>query len=148
MKNVFSKLLMLISLSIAFAVVLYACAGTASLAKTHPGEIAKAPICADCHTDWRTSMNHTSDFSTRHKFTAAQQKQVCDLCHKESFCADCHANKEELKPSDKFKDSPERTLPHRGDYLTQHKIDGRINPASCFPCHGRQNNARCKVCHL
>lgn len=148
MKNIFSKLLMLISLSIAFAVVLYACAGTASLAKKHPKEIAQAPICSDCHTDWRTSMNHTSDYITRHKFYAAQQKQVCDLCHKESFCADCHANKEELKPSDKYKDSPERALPHRGDYLTQHKIDGRINPASCFPCHGRQNNARCRVCHL
>ncbi|MGC1453646.1 MAG: cytochrome C [Nitrospirota bacterium] len=148
MKNVFPKLLMLISLSITFAVVLYACAGTASLAKKHPTEIAQAPICSDCHNDWRTSMNHTSDYITRHKFYAAQQKQVCDLCHKESFCADCHANKEELKPSDKYKDSPERALPHRGDYLTQHKIDGRINPASCFPCHGRQNNARCKVCHL
>jgi hypothetical protein len=148
MKNIFPKFLMLISLSITLAVVLFACAGTKSLTKKHPQEIEKAPICADCHTDWRSSMNHTSDFSTRHKFYAAQQKQVCDLCHKESFCADCHANKEELKPSDKFKDSPERTLPHRGDYLTQHKIDGRINPASCFPCHGRQNNARCKVCHL
>jgi len=92
-------------------------------------------------------MNHTSDFSTRHKFYAKQQKQVCDMCHTEAFCADCHANKEELKPSDKYKDSPERALPHRGDYLTQHKIDGRINPASCFPCHGRQNNERCKECH-
>jgi hypothetical protein len=28
------------------------------------------------------------------------------------------------------------------------RIDGRINPASCFPCHGRQNNERCKVCHI
>jgi hypothetical protein len=149
MKNIFPKLLMLIGLSIAFAAVLYACAGTTSLAKKHPAEIMTAlPICADCHTDWRTSLNHTSDFGkTRHKFYAQQQKQVCDLCHVESYCADCHANKEELKPSDKFKTSPERTLPHRGDYLTQHKIDGRINPSSCFPCHGRQNNERCKACH-
>ena len=148
MKKIFPKLLMLIGLSIAFAAIVYACASTPSLATKHPGEeMTKAPICADCHTDWRTSMNHTSDYSTRHKFNAAQQKQVCDLCHAESFCADCHANREELKPSDKYKDSSERTMPHRGDYLTQHKIDGRINPASCFPCHGRQNNERCKVCH-
>ena len=105
------------------------------------------PICSDCHTDARGSLNHTSDFYTRHKFFAAQSKQTCGVCHKESFCSDCHAHKEELKPSDKYKDSPELALPHRGDYLNQHKIDGRVNPASCFPCHGRQNNERCKVCH-
>lgn len=137
----------LIVLSLALAGLLYACVQTASTAKRHPVEVAGAPICRDCHTDWRAVMDHTQDFATRHKFYAAQKRAVCDSCHVESFCADCHANKEELKPSDKYKDSPERTMPHRGDYLTQHKIDGKINPASCFPCHGRQNNARCKVCH-
>jgi hypothetical protein len=126
-----------------------ACVKTASIAAKHPDlpDPNKAPLCSDCHSDRRSALNHTADFSTRHKFYAMQQKQSCTICHKESFCADCHANKEELKPSDKYKDSPERALPHRGDYLTQHKIDGRINPASCFPCHGRQNNERCKVCH-
>jgi len=129
------------------AVVLYACAQTASIAAWHPVEVPSQPMCSDCHTDSRAALNHTSDYSTRHKFYAAQNRQTCGVCHKESFCADCHAHKEELKPSDKYKDSPERALPHRGDYLTQHKIDGRINPASCFPCHGRQNNERCQVCH-
>ncbi len=147
MKNVFIRLLILAILATAFSAVLFACVQTASMATKHPVEVEKMPICADCHEDWRSAMNHTSDFSTRHKFYATQQKQVCDMCHVEAFCADCHANKEELKPSDKYKDSPERTMPHRGDYLTQHKIDGRINPASCFPCHGRQNNERCKECH-
>lgn len=135
-------------LSLALAALLYACAQTASLAKQHPVEVEGPPICHDCHTDWRSVMDHTQDFATRHKFYAEQKRNVCESCHTLSFCADCHANKEELKPSDKYKDSPGRTLPHRGDYLTQHKIDGRIDPASCFPCHGRQNNARCKVCHI
>lgn len=126
---------------------LYACARTASLAKRHPVEVEGPPVCRDCHTDWRTAMNHTQDFVRRHRFSAAQKRPVCESCHALSFCADCHANKEELKPGDKIKDKPWRTAPHRGDYLTQHRIDGRINPASCFPCHGRQNNARCRVCH-
>lgn len=124
-----------------------ACAQTASLAAKHPVAVAKQPNCSDCHTDWRAALRHTPDFSTRHKFYASQRKQACELCHKDSFCSDCHANKEEMKPSDKDKDSPERTMPHRGDYLTLHRIDGRIDPASCFVCHGRQNNARCQVCH-
>jgi hypothetical protein len=148
MKNSSFKLLVLILLAAVLSVVIIACAQTASMATKHPVEVEKMPLCSDCHTDWRSALSHTTDFSTRHQFYASQQKQTCLLCHKESFCADCHANKEEIKPSDKFKDSPELAMPHRGDYITQHKIDGRLNPASCFPCHGRQNNQRCKVCHI
>ena len=143
----YAKASILILIGAGLAAALFACAETASLAKKHPMELDKAPICADCHTDGRAALNHTSDYGVRHKFYAVQQKQTCELCHKQSFCADCHAHKEELKPSDKYKDSPERALPHRGDYLTQHKIDGRMDPGSCFPCHGRQNNERCKLCH-
>jgi predicted transcriptional regulator of viral defense system len=148
MKNSSSKILVLFMLAAALAVVIVACVGTASMATKHPVAVEKMPLCSACHNDWRAALSHTSDFGTRHKFSAAQQKRACNLCHNDSFCADCHANKEELKPSDKYKDSPERTMPHRGDYISQHKIDGKINPASCFPCHGRQNNERCRVCHL
>jgi hypothetical protein len=131
----------------ALAFVLYACAHTQSLAAKHPVEVDRTQLCGECHNDWRAAMNHTADFSARHKFYAYQQRQACSLCHTESFCSDCHAHRDELKPSDKFKDSVTRELPHRGDYLNQHKIDGRINPASCLKCHGRQNNERCSVCH-
>jgi hypothetical protein len=31
--------------------------------------------------------------------------------------------------------------------MSQHKIDGRVNPVSCVKCHGRQNNVRCASCH-
>lgn len=114
----------------------------------HSGGITKdVIICSDCHSDWRSSLSHTFDYVRRHQFFASQRIQVCSGCHKVSFCSDCHANKEEIKPSDKFKDSPERFFPHRGDYITRHKIDGRINPAPCMKCHGRTNNARCKRCH-
>lgn len=147
MNNKSAKLIILALLTAALAAAIAACAGTASLAAKHPVETGKTPICSDCHTDGRAALSHTADFSTRHKFYAAQQKMMCGMCHQDAFCADCHAHKEELKPSDKYKDSPERALPHRGDYISQHKIDGRMDPASCFPCHGRQNNARCKVCH-
>jgi hypothetical protein len=126
---------------------LYACATTESIGRVHPFEVPSPPMCSECHDDERASLNHTADYDRRHKYYAVQQKRICNLCHKESFCTDCHANKEELKPSDKFKDAPGRFLPHRGDYLTQHRIDGRINPAPCLKCHGRNNNARCKACH-
>lgn len=126
---------------------LLACAAHQNFGNKHPMEVKARQLCSECHSDWRTSLDHRGDFIALHKFAAAQRKQVCGLCHAESFCADCHGASEEIKASDKFRDRPERTLPHRGNYLIQHRIDGKINPSSCFPCHGRQNNERCKVCH-
>lgn len=145
MKNQLARTIILTFVAAAFGVIL-GCAETKSIAKLHPVEIEK-PQCSACHTDEYAAFDHTPDFSVRHGSYASQRQQACNACHKESFCNDCHANKEEIKPSDKFKDSPERFLPHRGDYLTQHMIDGKINPALCFKCHGRKNNERCRACH-
>lgn len=132
--------------------LLYACANTNSLPRVHPEDVRaqgiSTPDCSACHSDSWGAMNHRApDFMNKHRFFAASSRQACASCHHESFCTDCHSNKDELKPSEKFTDSPERSLPHRGDYLSQHKIDGRVNPVSCVKCHGRQNNARCVSCH-
>jgi len=130
------------------AIGLCACATEKSNANWHPVEVKAPALCSTCHTDGRAAaLDHTPDYNGRHKFGAAQQKEMCSICHKDSFCADCHAHKEEVKPSNKFMDSTDRTLPHPGDYITRHKIDGRINPAECFKCHGRNNNRRCRTCH-
>lgn len=144
MKN---KTIILYVLASLMLCVLYACANTNSVARVHPEEVKGLPNCSECHSDSWGSLNHkASDFMAKHKFYASS-KFACASCHQESFCSDCHAHKEEIKPSDKFKESVERSLPHRGDYLTQHRIDGKINPASCVKCHGRQNNEGCKTCH-
>jgi hypothetical protein len=140
--------LYIILIPLILGAILYACANTKSVAKVHPTEVKGLVNCGECHTDNWAALNHQADdFYRRHKFYAGQQRFACQTCHQESFCADCHAHKEEIKPSDKYKGSPERTLPHRGDYLSRHKIDGRIDPTSCLKCHGRTNNERCKTCH-
>lgn len=145
MHTVTTRMVFLTSFVMLFGI--YACAHTSSRAIQHPVEITTAPLCSDCHQDGRSAMDHTGDYSKRHRFYAQQQSQTCAVCHKESFCSDCHAHRDDLKPSDKYKDSVERFLPHRGDYLNQHRIDGRIDPASCMKCHGRSNNERCLICH-
>jgi hypothetical protein len=128
--------------------VLFACANTNSGARIHPEAVTGIPNCTECHTDSWGALNHQAvDFFLKHGVFASNARQACASCHAESFCSDCHAHKEEIKPSDKYRDAPERWLPHQGDYLNQHKIDGRINPASCVKCHGRQNNERCLTCH-
>ena len=138
-------------LMLCFSVIVlvsYVHAENASMPAKHPTEVVVPVLCSQCHTDWRGAMDHTQEYGgLRHKFYARQHKETCGICHKESFCSDCHAHREQNKPSDKYKDSPERTLPHRGDYLNQHKIDGKVNPTSCMKCHGRQNNERCRSCH-
>ena len=139
---------MIILLISVVACTLYACANTTSIVKTHPEKVTGLPDCRECHTDnWQAFNHKAADFFEKHRFYAQEQRLACASCHEESFCIDCHAHKEEIKPSDMYADSPERNLPHRGDYLSQHKIDGRINPASCAKCHGRQNNERCTTCH-
>ncbi|HEX9078446.1 MAG TPA: hypothetical protein VF795_02585 [Desulfuromonadaceae bacterium] len=128
--------------------ILYACANTTSVVKMHPEKVTGMPDCTECHNDiWATFNHQSTSFFAKHRFYAQQQPLACATCHEESFCVDCHAHKEEIKPSDKYADSPERNLPHRGDYLSQHMIDGRVNPAPCARCHGRQNNEGCKACH-
>jgi hypothetical protein len=147
MRATIIKLMVLLLLPV-LVLALYAPAAEAGTAIKHPMEVEVPALCSQCHEDWRGALDHTAEFGKfRHRFMAQQNKQACDVCHVESFCSDCHAHREYLKPNNKFADSPERALPHRGDYLNQHKIDGKINPASCMKCHGRQNNERCSVCH-
>lgn len=129
------------------ALMVAACAGTGSLPGLHPEQLSSSPLCSECHSDWQSAYDHTVDFASSHRFQAARDQALCLTCHAPAFCADCHADREELKPSDKNKDKPWREMPHRGDYLTRHRIDGRINPAACFKCHGRSNNWRCAECH-
>ncbi|MFC1657322.1 cytochrome C [Candidatus Moduliflexota bacterium] len=135
------------ALALSLMTGLAACAGTDSMPTTHPEEVSGAPVCSECHSEWQAAYDHTGDYARSHRFYASRDKEVCLTCHRESFCSECHGYEVELKPSDTHKDSPRRELPHRGDYLTQHKIDGRINPASCYKCHGRRNDWRCKECH-
>ncbi|MHB8846494.1 MAG: cytochrome C [Nitrospirota bacterium] len=147
MRTMTIRLIVLLLLPV-LVLTVYATLTQAGTVVKHPVEVEVPVICSECHQDWRSSMDHTAEFGKfRHRFVAAQNKQSCGICHAESFCSDCHAHKEVLKPGEKFKDAPERAIPHRGDYLNQHKIDGKINPASCVRCHGRQNNERCRTCH-
>ena len=126
------------------------------LPATHPAEAdlgRQRPVCTDCH-EARTpqlayaEFNHTSYFAENHRLQAGRNSQVCALCHQQSFCNDCHAGRIELKPSVKEQTDTFRRMPHRGDYISRHKIDGKLDPTSCFRCHGNPKTAqRCASCH-
>lgn len=123
--------------------------------ESHAVNLTEKPLCTDCHTDDTgvalkpiAGFSHRSDWINKHRFSASQTSALCNACHTLSFCTDCHAYKSKgLSPSERYSGSTERWLPHRGNYLFQHRIDGRIDPTGCFRCHGRQNNRICKRCH-
>jgi len=128
----------------------------ASFAPTHPQELPQGrPTCSECHGTERVkstqkqfaAFDHTPTFVKNHKFAANQDPGTCAACHAPAFCSDCHGGKTAMLPSVKLADRPDREMPHRGNYLTMHRIDGKVDPTSCFKCHGRANNEKCSACH-
>lgn len=109
--------------------------------------------CTDCHDAGDENLPygrfvHDPYFADNHRQEAYQYAQVCGVCHQTSFCNDCHATRVELRPSLKNQTETDRRMPHRGDYLTRHRIDGKIDPTSCFRCHGNPKTAKtCVPCH-
>ena len=140
-------------------VILAACAQMSSVAglpASHPETLAvgQQVSCAECHEDQQkgtmkafNAFSHTPSFVKNHRFYASSDDRLCSTCHKSSFCNDCHTKQVEMKPSLKYGNRPDREMPHRGNFITMHKIEGKIDPASCYRCHGRANNERCVSCH-
>lgn len=128
--------------------LLGACSGPQSGVRVHPEKVQGLPVCTSCHDADLASYDHDSRWMRAHGPVAVRDQRSCELCHRVSSCADCHGNREEIKPSTKSPGRFNPATPHRGDYLTQHRVDGRLDPASCFSCHGRKNEGRCRTCHL
>lgn len=149
------------SISILLAVLLLvaACAGLQSSfvpPASHPSEADMGmplKVCTDCH-DARGEYVayeryiHSADFGDNHRSQAYQGEALCAMCHQTSFCNDCHATSVELKPSLKNQTETYREMPHRGDYLSRHRFDARLDPTSCIRCHGNPKAAEtCVRCH-
>ncbi len=143
---------------LAILLLVAACTGlqsSFSLPARHPTatELTVSPTdCTACHERGDElpyeHYVHTADWGTNHRQQAYQGEAVCAMCHQTSFCNDCHATRTELKPSLKNQTDTYRQMPHRGDYLSRHPIDGRIDPTSCFRCHGNPKSAKtCARCH-
>ena len=126
------------------------------LPATHPqlselGE--RREFCTKCHGFKKEPFdferyNHTALFTDSHRLVAYQDDRVCALCHSQTFCSDCHATRVELKPSLKNQTENYRRVQHRGDYLSRHRIEGRVDPTSCYRCHGNPASAKtCLPCH-
>ena len=142
--------------ALAFATACILVSTQASFTATHPMELgAGRPSCTSCHPDEPmtdhvrsyAAYDHTTDFILAHGHLALLDNNVCASCHSPRFCADCHSDKAVLKPAARHGNRPDMVSPHKGDYLTRHRIEGKIDPTACYKCHGRANNDRCRACH-
>jgi hypothetical protein len=130
-------------------------ADMSSIPAVHPEELEAGRVdCLECHDSEASpalkpydTFVHSAAFLGDHEMYASQSQELCSACHQPGFCQTCHATSEELKPSMRLGGRPDRMAPHRGDYLVQHRIDGRLDAASCISCHGNRSAATCRRCH-
>lgn len=153
--NPFSLLALFLSV-LALSACSHLVADRMALPSSHPEALSPGrPVCSDCHDNPKMrgalkpygAFDHSAVFVKNHRFPAERDLRVCAVCHQDSFCNDCHGNKVPMKPSLVKGDRPDRELIHRGDFLSRHKIEGKVDPVSCYRCHGRTNNEKCVSCH-
>jgi hypothetical protein len=153
------KMRILTPLFIIMIAIAIGCAGSVTRKAApvkHPEELTgREADCLECHDNDLTgtlkpygTFRHSNSFLIRHGTYALQGQDLCNSCHGDSFCMECHPTKGGLMPSIRRGDRPDRDLmPHRGDYIVQHQIDGRVDPGSCVRCHGNRNDSACLRCH-
>lgn len=129
-----------------------------SLPAKHPVDVkGKDPVCSECHDAQEGiksvgktygTFTHSPAFYQNHSYFAfaGNNGQLCAMCHVTSFCLDCHATNTPDKPTS-MNDAPDFEFNHRGDWRARHRIEAKIDPVSCYKCHGRTNNAVCRECH-
>lgn len=77
--------------------------------------------------------NHDLAFVEDHAGISKANPQLCQTCHDDTFCTDCHAGS--IRP----------LRIHSGDYMTVHALDARARTQDCQSCHRTQTF--CRGCH-
>lgn len=82
---------------------------------------------------WLFGMHHDRDFIVRHRWVGADHGALCESCHTEKDCLDCHDGR--IRPPSI----------HPGDFLSTHPQLARREGQRCTSCHATQSF--CVECH-
>jgi hypothetical protein len=111
-----------------------------------------AGVCSPCHEARdldrllpQTFLRHEGAFAQKHGHLAMQQAKLCEACHSQSECDDCHDITQRFGVERRRPASLERNFVHRADFVVRHSIEARSEPARCARCHEPET---CDGCHL
>ena len=107
--------------------------------------------CDACHrgledssTLPETHLAHDGDWIREHGTRAASSGDLCQSCHRDRFCAECHGKTVAILPATaRFADPFAQTI-HRAGFESRHALEARAEPGACATCH---SSDRCASCH-
>jgi hypothetical protein len=107
--------------------------------------------CGACHTSLveegalpATHLAHDGDWLREHGTRASSSGDLCETCHKESFCASCHGVNVPALPAERKFSDPFRASVHRAGFVARHALEARSDPGACTTCH---QPSSCLGCH-
>ncbi|MBS1118222.1 MAG: hypothetical protein H6Q90_450 [Deltaproteobacteria bacterium] len=100
---------------------------------------------ADDHTLPATHLAHDGDWIREHGTRASSSGELCESCHRQSFCASCHGQTVPALPATLALGNPFQASVHRGGFVTRHALEARSDPGACATCHSPE---RCAECHV
>lgn len=107
--------------------------------------------CDACHVDLaeegtlpESHMAHDGDFLREHGTRAASAGDLCQSCHRETFCASCHGASVPALPARLEFDDPSRASVHRAGFESRHAVEAAAQPGLCSSCHQPET---CVGCH-
>jgi len=107
--------------------------------------------CDACHTNLveegtlpATHLAHDGDWMREHGARASSSGDLCETCHKESFCASCHGVNVPALPAQRRFSDPFRPSVHRAGFVARHALEARSDPGACSTCHQPD---MCTSCH-
>jgi len=115
------------------------------------GDRQSARRCNACHKNLaedgtlpQSHLAHDGDWIREHGTRAASSGDLCETCHKQSFCADCHGQTVPALTSTRRFADPFAASAHRAGFAARHSLEARADPGACSTCHQPD---RCVACH-
>ncbi|MEO6773642.1 MAG: hypothetical protein ABI467_11590 [Kofleriaceae bacterium] len=113
--------------------------------------VRDARKCDACHrgledssTLPETHLAHDGDWLREHGTRAASSGDLCQSCHRDAFCAECHGKTVAVLPATAHFADPFRPTIHRAGFVSRHALEARAQPGACTTCHSPD---RCASCH-
>jgi hypothetical protein len=116
----------------------------------HEAEFERAQ-CAPCHSQEDVAQlrpvsfqRHDESWSRHHGHDANLRPELCQTCHTQNQCDDCHDVTQSIGVETRMPERAEASFVHRADFITRHALEARAQPNQCLSCHQPET---CDGCH-